>query len=229
MDIYVYSDESGVFDKFHNDHFVFGGVLFFSQKEKEDRTHMYLSVERIVRKSEGFPLKAELKAAMVSKKAKNKLFRSLGQVEKFGVVVHQEKVLDGLFSEKKLKQRYLDYVFMRGIRHKFETMIAAGKLDPTQVHSIYFYVDEHSTATDGDYELEQVLEEEFEYGRYNFDFTEFFPPLFHNMRRVELRFCHSTTTTLIRAADIVANRLLYASNHNLTDTIENDRFPILHL
>lgn len=35
MDVYVYSDESGVFDSVHNDYFVFGGIIFFDKKNKD--------------------------------------------------------------------------------------------------------------------------------------------------------------------------------------------------
>ena len=35
MDIYVYSDESGVFDSAHNSWFVFGGVMFLSKDAKD--------------------------------------------------------------------------------------------------------------------------------------------------------------------------------------------------
>ena len=35
MNIYVYSDESGVFDKEHNDYFVFGGLILLGTEDKE--------------------------------------------------------------------------------------------------------------------------------------------------------------------------------------------------
>ena len=31
MNIYIYSDESGVFDKEHNDYFVFGGLILLGK------------------------------------------------------------------------------------------------------------------------------------------------------------------------------------------------------
>ncbi len=34
MNIYVYSDESGVFDKEHNDCFVFGGLILLGTEDK---------------------------------------------------------------------------------------------------------------------------------------------------------------------------------------------------
>lgn len=35
MNIYVYSDESGVFDKAHNDYFVFGGLILLGTEERD--------------------------------------------------------------------------------------------------------------------------------------------------------------------------------------------------
>ena len=36
MDLFIYSDESGVFDKVHNEIFVYGGLIFLSKEEKDD-------------------------------------------------------------------------------------------------------------------------------------------------------------------------------------------------
>ena len=56
MNIYIYSDESGVFDKEHNDYFVFGGLIFWEQKTKKigqenipvlkDYIFMWMSIQR---------------------------------------------------------------------------------------------------------------------------------------------------------------------------------------
>ena len=35
MNIYVYSDESGVFDKVHNDTFIFGGLIILGNDSKD--------------------------------------------------------------------------------------------------------------------------------------------------------------------------------------------------
>ena len=32
MDLYIYSDESGVFDKAHNEIFVYGGLIFLGKR-----------------------------------------------------------------------------------------------------------------------------------------------------------------------------------------------------
>ena len=40
MDIYVYSDESGVFDINHNEYYVYGGVIFLNKNEIKNRTSL---------------------------------------------------------------------------------------------------------------------------------------------------------------------------------------------
>ena len=40
MNIYIYSDESGVFDKEHNDYFVFGGLIFLGIEIGQESTQV---------------------------------------------------------------------------------------------------------------------------------------------------------------------------------------------
>ncbi len=42
-EIYVYSDESGVFDKEYNEAFVFGGLIFLKKKDMDDCSRKYLT------------------------------------------------------------------------------------------------------------------------------------------------------------------------------------------
>ncbi|BDR55522.1 DUF3800 domain-containing protein [Xylocopilactobacillus apis] len=111
MNIYVYSDESGVFDKNHNEFFVYGGIVIFTTKNHEDWKRKYKKAEQTIRKIEKLDKDTEVKATNISNKSKNKLFRSLNKIEKFGGIIYQPKVLDNIFENKKSKQRYLDYIF----------------------------------------------------------------------------------------------------------------------
>lgn len=212
MNLFIYSDESGVFDKAHNDYFVFAGVIFESKETKEIAARKYLKAERTLREHRIFEKTAELKASCVRNKDKEKLYRSLNQLQKFGVIIRQEDVLDSIFTAKKSKQRYLDYAFKIAIKRKFEYMIRMGMLNPLEVEALYFFVDEHTTATDGRYELRESLEQEFRLGTYNYNYSLYFPPIFPNLKSVDVRYCDSKTVTLVRAADIVANRLYFIAN-----------------
>lgn len=214
MNIYVYSDESGVLDKKHNPIYTFGGLVFCSQRECDDWARKYHAVEKLIRQEEELEPDEEVKAARVSNKAKASLYRSLNRAEKFGVVVQQKKLLDILFTDKKSKQRYLDWVYKMGIKTKLETMIREKKIVPGEVRKLYFFTDEHSTATNGLYELEQSLEQEFKRGTYNSDWRIFHPPIFENLTKVEVQYCNSAVKTLVRAADIVANHIFHAAIAN---------------
>ena len=74
---------------------------------------------------------------------------------------------------------------------------------------MYFYMDEHTTATDGRYELKESLEEEFKIGIMNFEYNTFHKPIFSNLHALSLKFCDSKDNTLIRAADVIANKIYY--------------------
>ncbi len=209
MNIYVYSDESGVFDKEHNDVFVFAGLIILGSESKEMWSRKYSAVEKITRKNEGLSSDCELKASKITNKAKGKLFRSLNDCEKFCGIINQERVLDQIFTSKKDKQRYLDYAHKITVKRAFERLIKNGKITPESVERLYFYIDEHTTATNGRYELKEGLEQEFKFGTYNWRYDKYFPPIFPNTKEVNLEFCNSKSKLLIRASDIVANKVFY--------------------
>ena len=43
--VYVYSDESGVFDKFHKDYFVYAGIAVIGQDNASILARSYLNAE----------------------------------------------------------------------------------------------------------------------------------------------------------------------------------------
>lgn len=216
MDLFIYSDESGVFDKEHNEIYVYGGLIFLGKDEKDIYSRKYLAAEKCIRQSGKYSLREELKACKISNKEKGKLYRSLNNTIRFGVVINQKKVLERIFLSKKDKQRYLDYAYKIGLKKALQRLIEERKISQKEIGTIHIYNDEHSTATNGRYELREGLEQEFKLGTYNFKYDRYFPPLFEKMGGVELKFCNSSTTTLIRAADIVANKLYYrALNRDL--------------
>ena len=114
-------------------------------------------------------------------------------------------------SRKRRSQRYLDFVFKVALKRALQGLMNDGFLNASEVDGMYVFVDEHTTATDGRYELQESLETEFKYGTTNFDFMTHFPPLFPGMRSVSVQMKDSRSSTLIRAADIVANRIYHCA------------------
>ena len=210
MDIFVYSDESGVFDKANNEIFVYGGLIFIGKDNKDVYARKYLHAERTIRVGE-YGNADELKASRITNKQKGKLYRSLNNCIRFGVVINEKNVLDRIFKSKKDKQRYLDYAYKIGLKRAFVRLVSEGRINPGEIRSLHIFNDEHTTATNGKYELREALEQEFKLGTYNATYDKYFPPIFRNMEHIDLTFCDSKTVTLIRASDIVANKIYHAA------------------
>lgn len=227
MDIYIYSDESGVFDKAHNRYFIFGGILFLSKEERDVCSRKYIKAESDVKNSAQLAKNQEAKASVLANRHKSKLFRSLNNQYRFGVIVDQQKVLNRIFASKKDKQRYQDYAYKIVIKRLFEKLIREGIIIPEEVETLTFYVDEHTTATNGRYELREGLEQEFRSGTYNYQFSKYFPPIFPTLKSLNLQYCNSGKNALIRSADIIANKIYYlAHTQEGYSANENDLFVI---
>jgi len=209
MDIFIYSDESGVFDYINNDIFVFGGLIILGSEQKEVWSRKYAAMEKNVRISEGYGNTVELKATSISIKSKNTLYKSLNSCHKFGVVVKQKELLERIFDSKKDKQRYLDYSYKIGVKKALKRLISSKVILPENVERIHFFIDEHTTSTNGRYELREGLEQEFKNGTFNYKYSCFYKPIFEQLKEVRVEFCNSKSKYLVRAADIIANRVYF--------------------
>ncbi|MCD8158773.1 MAG: DUF3800 domain-containing protein [Clostridiales bacterium] len=191
-----------------------GGIIILGTDEKQVWSRKYSKAEKDIRLKKGVDKSYELKATHITNSEKGKLFRSLNKCYKFTVVAQQKKILSGIFNNKKSKQRYLDFAFKIAVKRAFENLLKNNIISAQNVERLYFYVDEHTTATNGRYELKESLEQEFRYGTFNRDYSKFYPPIFETLNEVELKYCNSESTLLVRAADIVANKVFYLENND---------------
>lgn len=212
MELFIYSDESGVFDKEHNEIFVYGGLIFLGKESRNIAARKYIHAEKTIR-SGTYSMKTELKACKITNSEKNKLYRSMNQYIKFGAIINQKNVINQIFTSKKDKQRYLDYAYKIALKRAFQKMIDGGIIVSGEIEAIFVFNDEHSTATNGRYELREGLEQEFKLGTYNMKYDKFYPPIFPKLKSIDLSFCNSEKKPLIRAADIIANQIFFAARN----------------
>lgn len=215
MDLYIYSDESGVFDYKHNDYFVFGGLICFGKKQKEKIERQYIHVENCLRNNKYKDQSIELKASNITNKEKGKIYRSLNNVYKFCVLIKEKSLLTKVFENSRHKQRYLDFAYKLVLKKCLKFLIDNKIIKEKDVQRILVYVDEHVTATDGIYELRENLLNEFKLGTFNIDYNHFFNPIFPSLQDVVVKFCDSKKTTLVRAADIIANHCYHNAIENI--------------
>lgn len=224
MNIFIYADESGVFDVVHNDYYVFAWVLCLGKDTKEKLSRKFINAERNLRCCTKYKGCKELKAVKLKPEDKMSLYRSLNSVYRGSVIIEQRRVNKNIFETKKTKQRFLDYAFKRGIKNHLESLVKSGVLCKEDVENLYFLLDEHSTATDGKYELKEALIEELKHGTFNYNYQIFYEPPFPKIKSLELKYCDSRRKTLIRAADIVANVTLYNAKQNSLHKLEDRQF-----
>ncbi len=213
MNLFIYSDESGVFDAAHNDYYVFGGLIFMSEEDIGNASRKYIAVENTLREN-GICNGNEIKAAVVSAKHKRKLYNSLKEYHKFAVVIREKDLNANIFMDKKSKQRFLDYAYKRAVKNGISYLMDSGFFGKSDIEKLSFFIDEHTTATNGRYELKEALDGELSIGTFNYSYNHFYPPIFSNRPIIKLKFCDSKSKTLVRAADIVANKVWHMALSN---------------
>ena len=65
MNIFVYSDESGVLDKVHNSIYVFGGLVYLSKNDRDIASRKYSKAEQDIRTAGEYAADAEVKASVI--------------------------------------------------------------------------------------------------------------------------------------------------------------------
>ena len=229
MDITIYTDDSGTFDCVRGGFFVFGGILFLDLRSRESFSRKYAAIEKAV-SARSLTLNGhEPKASNLTLNERRALFRATNKEFRFAIVVDIQKlrIRNNIAHNKREKQRFLDFAYKIGVKRFFEYLIRVGYIDPDKVRTLYFYNDQHTTATNGRYELEDGLRKEFLDGTPNFDNDCFFPPLFPKMERLKVTYCDSKHVTLVRTADIIANRVYQKARHNELDWKVNEHFHVI--
>ena len=108
----------------------------------------------------------------------------------------------------------MDYAYKIGLKNALQNLISKKVINKNEVKNIYVFCDEHNTATNGLYELREGLLQEFKFGTFNGNYKVFFKPLFEKIDTVNVRYLPSEKNPLIRASDIIANRIYFHCTKN---------------
>lgn len=227
MDLYIYSDESGTFDVKHNEYFVFGGLVCVGKEERNKYSRLYSNAEKTIRDGRTHK-EREIKGNNTSNEQKGKLFRSLNNVHKFAIIIKQKEISKSIFKDKRHKQRFLDFAYKLVVKAAIKRLLETHVINVDKVHEMEFYCDEHQTATDGLYELRESLYNEFKIGTFNANWNIFYEPLFPKLNQLNVHFCNSKNTLLVRAADIIANKIYYLQRKDILGFRNLNNFTIYY-
>ena len=227
MDLYIYSDESGTFDAKHNNYFIFGGLICLGKNEKEKLCRKYSHVEGVIRDNR-IDKSGEIKGSNVSNKQKSSLFRSLNEAHKFSIIIKQKDLSKDIFKDKRHKQRFLDFAYKLAVKCCVKHLIDSEQIKINKINEMNFYCDEHTTATDGVYELKETLYNEFKIGTFNYNWNKFYEPLLPSLKNLNVYFCNSKDNLLVRAADIIANKIYNLTIKNELGFAKLNNFTIFY-
>lgn len=219
--INFYIDDSGVLHKNEpSGIFVYAGLCFIDDDQKQDASRRYHAVAKQIK--DNAHINGEVKANKILPKYKNSLFSTISSESLLYLKCKNSRMKSYVLSNKKSIHRFKDYALKRIIKEKIIRCVDQGLINTNEDIVINIMVDEQGTATNGYYDLQSSIYEELAVGITNFDYGTFFPPIFTNGTKVDVhvQFCDSEKNTLIRAADIVANRVWYsyiANKPNLRD------------
>ncbi|EOS7786373.1 DUF3800 domain-containing protein [Enterococcus hirae] len=204
--VYMFFDDSGVLHRnARNRYFVYAGLAFVGNEQKESAKRMYCTTLNRIRKQAG--IDGELKACVLEPKYQYDLYRVLKNEQSMGLTVDIERVHQNILNEKNSIHRYKDYVLKRLVKAKLNEFIGKGLISPSEDILINICVDEQATATNGYYNFRDSVYEELKNGILNYNYGTFHEPLFLSKVEINVNYCDSKTNYLIQASDILANRL----------------------
>lgn len=113
----------------------------------------------------------------------------------------------------------MDYAFKRGIKTSMLSLIKRGSIFKEDDFSIDIVMDQRTVATNGKFNLAESILHELRgeiMSRISFNC---FPTVLPSLHEVNVRYANSDREPLIRAADIIANRVLFECKHGEMNNI----------
>lgn len=202
--IHIYIDDSGVLTN-NEEYFIYAGYCFISDNEKNRAKNHYKNIVKQIRQKHDY--KGELKAARLSKKHKNSLFKVMQSFYSCSVVIKIAKMNPYIMQDKKAIQRYKDYALKTLVRKMIKNLLKNGVIHPEEQLNLMINIDQQTSAPKGLYNLSEGIKEELSYGIRNFNYDVELEPLMKQIVNVRTVYCVSEKNYLIQAADILANRI----------------------
>ena len=227
QNLYIFMDDSGTLHKNEKSGwFVYAGFIFTDRQSLNSARRLYKKANKDIKDATG--RSDEIKAFGLSDKHKRSLYNSVRYCESFSVAVEISRLHDYVVNDKKSICRYKDYALKIALKRKVEKLIHARKISRTEPTTLHINVDEQLTATNGYYNLDSSILEEFKYGIYNWNYGTTHPNLFDGDLDVKLSYCVSDSNYMIQASDILANRIWNAYRKNEHQLLEiPNHYPLL--
>lgn len=202
--INIYLDDSG---NLAENEFVccFAGVVFLSNEDRMNFINRYRGAVNKIKAS--YDQDIEIKSSTVKLVHRRQLLNLIYKQLTFGVVINNQQLNKVNFKSKFSVGKYEHFAQKLAIKSLIKELISTGRIDPNHDIEVTINSDQHTTATDGIYDLRNSVFNELKHGTKNYDMGLFFHPIVFGNLNVTVNYFNSRDNYGVQASDILAGEI----------------------
>jgi len=232
QEVYINLDDSG---KLSSKELisVYGGIVFFSKKEKDKFITQYRSILKDIKcgycNKECCNKKCpEIKNINIKSEDKRRIMNYMKKYYVVTSIIRNNQIFKHIINDKASKGRYIDYTIKLLIKNILIEIIKKKIINPNKPVRLIINIDEQSTKSNGYYNLSAGLYEELLHGIKNFDYQINFSPILFSQLEIKLAYQNSSNSYVVQAADLLAGTIrricIYNKDDNINMNNELERF-----
>ena len=212
QEIYINLDDSGKLTV-KEEISVYGGLVFFSKKEKDKFITQYKSIIDDIKcnycdkKNQCDYICPEIKNTNVKKSDKRRLMNYIKKYYVVALVIKNNNVYDHIKESKAARGRFIDYSIRRMIKDLIKTLIKSKSINPNKSLRLIINIDQQTTKSNGYYNLHDGLLEELKYGIVNFNYSLKTNPIIFSELEIKVSYQDSRKSYVVQAADLLAGTI----------------------
>ncbi len=213
QEVYINLDDSGKLT-FNEKISVYGGLLFFSKKEKDKFITQYRSIINDIKckycqfSSDNCNKKCpEIKNTNVKPKDKRRIMNYIKKYFVIALIIRNDDVYDHIKNNKAAKGRFTDYAIRRLIKETIISLVKSNTLNSNESIKLIINIDQQSTKSNGYYNLRDGLIEELKIGFNNFNYSFKTKPVLIGELKIDISYQDSGKSYVVQAADLLAGTI----------------------
>ncbi|MBE6159146.1 MAG: hypothetical protein E7159_04920 [Firmicutes bacterium] len=213
QEIYINLDDSGKLT-FNEKISVYGGLLFFSKKEKDKFITQYRSIINSIKckycrySSDVCNKKCpEIKNTNIRPSDKRRIMNYIKKYYVIALIIKNDDVYEHIKNNKAAKGRFTDYAIRRLIKETINSLVKSKGLKPDEPIKLIINIDQQSTKSNGYYNLHDGLFEELKVGFNNFNYSFQIKPALSGDLEIDISYQDSGKSYVVQAADLLAGTI----------------------
>lgn len=213
QEIYINLDDSGKLT-LNEKISVYGGLLFFSKKEKDKFITQYRSIINDIKckychcSADNCSKKCpEIKNTNIRPVDKRRIMNYIKKYYVIALIIKNDDVYEHIKNNKAAKGRFTDYAIRRLIKETIISLVKSKGLNPNMPVKLIINIDQQSTKSNGYYNLHDGLVEELKIGFNNFNYSFQIKPVLSGDLELDISYQDSGKSYVVQAADLLAGTI----------------------